>query len=248
MSKNVKITGDSREEALDILFGDASDESQVIIDLPSRGNFYPGFKGIEIKPLTFSDEQKILGSRNPQEDLVSKLLEKTISGVDVDDLVSMDKMFLLMKVREISYGENYEFSITCPACDTSVQTSLHLSDHLNIKKVPEDLEDPREIMLPKLKVKAKVRFPRSREEVLITNPDDIIKNIYRFVTSINDNKDPVFISKAIKRMHIMDVKKIVGEVSMTDYGINPKFIFECPECNYSETMSVPLDVGFFSVS
>jgi hypothetical protein len=75
-----------------------------------------------------------------------------------------------MKVREISYGENYEFNITCPACTSEIKTSLVLSEHLNMTQVPDELSQiPREIDLPKLKVKAEVRFPRSREEAFLAD-------------------------------------------------------------------------------
>jgi hypothetical protein len=251
MSQNKQIAGgskDPRDEALDALFSDPSDETQLITELPSRGKFYPSFQGVEIKPLTFLDEQKILNSKDTNTDLVSKLLEKTIDGVAVDDLLSMDKMFLLMKVRELSYGDQYEFNITCPNCNSDIKTSLVLSEHLNMNQVPEDLEDPREFTLPRLKVKAQVRFPRSREEILMADPEEAYKNIYRFVVSINGTKDPIFISKALKRMHLQDVKKIISEINKAEYGIDPKFIFECPECTHTETMAVPMDVSFFSVS
>ena len=251
MSKNKQIvgnSGDPREDALNALFVDSSDEAMVITELPSKGKFYPGFQGVEISPLTFLDEQKILGVKDGNTDIVSKLLEKSVVGVNVDDLLSMDKMFLLMKVREVSYGENYVFNITCPACASEIKTSLVLSEHLNMTQVPDELEDPREIHLPKLKVKAQVRFPRSKEEVFLSTPEDVYKNLYRFIVSINDNPDPVFVSKALKRMHIQDIKKLISEINKGEYGVNPRFIFECPECSHSETMSVPMDVSFFSVS
>ena len=71
---------------------------------------------------------------------------------------------------------------------------------------------------------------------------------YKFVVSVQGNKDPVFISKAIKRLHIMDMKKLISEIVQSDYGVDPRFVFECPECKHSETMSIPLDINFFSVS
>jgi len=119
---------------------------------------------------------------------------------------------------------------------------------LNMTQVPEDFEDPREIELPKLGVKAEVRFPRSREEVFLKDSESVYQNLYRFVISINGNSDPVFISKALKRMHIMDIKKLVSEINKAEYGVNPRFIFECPECTHTETMAIPMDVSFFSVS
>jgi len=238
----------SRESDLEALFGDYNDEPITIVDIPSKGKFYKGFQGVTISPLTFLDEQSILGSKGSKGDIVSNLLEKTIKGVKVEELLSMDKMFLLMKVREVSYGDLYDFTITCPNCDTQIKTSLALSEHLNMNQVSDDLEDPREIMLPKLKVKVHVRFPRSREEYFLNSSEELFKNIYRFVESIDGNEDPIFISKAIKRMHIMDIKKIIAEINKSEYGIDPRFIFDCPECQHSETLAIPLDVTFFSVS
>ena len=160
----------------------------------------------------------------------------------------MDKIFLLMKVREASYGENYNFNITCPNCQSDIRSELVLSEHLNMNQVTDDLQDPREIDLPKLKVKAVVRFPRSKEDVFLKDVDTSYNNLYRFVISINGNSDPVFVSKAIKRMHILDTKKLISEIGKPEYGIDPRFVFECPECSHTETMAIPLDVNFFSVS
>ena len=251
MSENKQIvgnSGDPRDAALDAMFANVKEDSLTITDLPSRGKFYEGFQGVEVKPLTYTDEQKILNVKEANTDIVSKLLEKSVQGVDVDDLLSMDKMYLLMKVREVSYGEDYQFNITCPACTSEIKTSLVLSQHLNMTRIPDDLEDPREVELPVLGVKAKVRFPRSREEVFFKESEDIYRNIYRFVVSVNNNSDPVFVSKALKRMHIRDIKKIVAEITKGEYGVNPRFIFQCPDCGHEETMAVPMDVSFFSVS
>jgi len=250
MSENKQIvggSGDPREDALNALFSNSGEESLLVIDIPSKGKFYPNFQGIEVNPLTFLDEQRIVNSKT-NEDVVSKLLEKSIKGIDVDDLLSMDKLFLLMKVREVSYGTEYGFRVVCPGCESEIKTSLCLSEHLNLNQIPDDFTDPREITLPKLGVKAEVRFPRSREEAFLSDSEGVFKNIYRFVVSINGNADPVFISKALKRMHIMDIKKIISEVVKNEYGVNPRFIFECPECTFTETMAIPMDVGFFSVS
>lgn len=251
MSNNTKIMEggkDPRESALDKLFSDYSLDSITVVDLPSRGKFYDNFQGIEINPLTYLDEQKILGSRDTNVDTVSQLLAKATEGVDVGNLLSMDKIYLLMKVREASYGDKYEFKVTCPECSTDVSTDLILSKHLNMVKIPEDMEDPRTITLPQLKAKVQIRFPRGREESLLKDTESVYKNAYKFVTSIEGTTDPVFISKAIKRLHIKDIKKIIFEILQSEYGVDPRFVFECPECKHSETMSIPLDINFFSVS
>jgi|TARA_S200002703_G_scaffold143749_3_gene136965 hypothetical protein len=251
MTENKQIlgkSGDPREDAINSLFSNTENESLFIENIPSKGRFYKDFQGIEVTPLTFLDEQRILGSRKQNADIVSDLLEKTVKGVQIEELLPMDKIFLLMKVREISYGELYKFKISCPNCEADVGTELVLSENLNMSEVPDDLEDPREFDLPKLGVKAKVRFPRNKEENYIKDAEASFKNLYKFVVEINGSSDPVFIAKALKRMHIMDVKKILAEVSRSEYGIDPRFIFECPECSHSETMAIPMDISFFSVS
>ena len=251
MGQNKQILGNSgvdRDSALDALFGDLKDDTVTITELPSRGKFYDGYQGIEIKPLTYLDEQRILTTRDGNIDLVSKLLEKTVEGVSIENLLSMDKMYLLMKVREASYGDQYDFTVACTNCSTEVKASINLSEHLNLNMIDEDLEDPRTFKLPKLGVDVSVRFPRSKDEVFLKDGESTYKNIYRFIISIDGNSDPIFISKAVKRMHIQDVKKIISETTKGEYGIDPKFIFECPECSFTETMSIPMDVGFFSVS
>ena len=209
MSKNTKIVEqgrDPREVALDSLFSDYSSDGLTVLDLPSRGKFYEGFQGIEINPLTYLDEQKILGSRDANVDIVSKLLEKSTTGVDVGSLLSMDKVFLLMKVREASYGDSYEFKVTCPECSTDVTTDLILSKHLNMVAIPEDLEDPRTITLPQLKAKVEIRFPRSREEVLLKDTESIYQNAYKFVVSIEGNRTQSLFQR-LSRDFILKIQK-----------------------------------------
>ena len=210
--------------------------------------FYDNFQGIELTALTFIDEQNILGSKDPNSDIISKLLEKTMKGIHVEDLLSMDKMYLLMKLRELSYGDMYDFNITCPSCKENIKSSIALSKHLNMNYIPEDLTDPREITLPKLKVNAKVRFPRSKEDSLFKDTETIYTNLFRFVMSINGYEDPVFISKAINKMHLQDIKTLVSEINKGEYGVDPRFLFECPSCKFEEVMAVPMSVSFFSMS
>mgnify|MGYP003627835094 FL=1 len=94
MSKNKQIAGgssDPREIALNELFSNSSDETIVVTDLPSKGKFYPGFKGVEISALTYLDEQSVLTARDGSVDIVSKLLGKSIKGIEINDLLIMDR-------------------------------------------------------------------------------------------------------------------------------------------------------------
>ena len=218
------------------------------MSLPSKGRFYKNFTGATVVPLTFEEEERILNTKGKGANIINSLIGTCVRGVPMGDLLPMDKLYLLMKIREVSYGSVYEFPLPCPACGVDIKTELDLSTHFNITEVPDDLEDPREINLPKLGVKAKVRFPRATDNVYLEESEPVMANLYRFVVSINEISDPVIIAKAIKKMHIQDVKALIKGVNMDGYGIDPRFQFECPSCDEKTLMAIPLGADFFSVS
>lgn len=238
----------SRNKALDDLFKDMPDETDVIVALPSKGKFYKTKSPIVVKPLTFEDEQKILSGKNKKDNIINQIIAKCVEGIDTNELLTMDKLYLLMKIREVSYGPIYSFEIGCPSCGQITNVALNISEHLSVNDIPEELTDPREIMLPVLKKVAVVRFPRSYDEIYLGDVEVAVKNLYRFVESIDGNTDPVLISQALKRMHIRDLKTISNEVNRNDLGLDPRFMFECPHCSYNTMLAVPLDANFFSVS
>tara|TARA_R110000782_G_scaffold184388_2_gene274669 strand:+ start:31726 stop:32487 length:762 start_codon:yes stop_codon:yes gene_type:complete len=238
----------SREDAIEALFANVPKEVEVEVQLPSKGKFYENFNGVRVKPLLFEDEQRILSTSNRGVDAVNGILRKCVDGVPIESVVLFDKIFLLMKVREISYGAEYNFPISCPKCGAGVTTTIDIAKHLDITYVEDDLEDPRTIRLPTLDVDVEVRFPRVIEESYLSDVDTIIKNLHRFVVSIADTTDPVFINTVLKRLAIRDMKTISNAILKNDYGVDPRFNFECPTCKHIEVLNVPLDAHFFSVS
>lgn len=238
---------EAREQELQKLFSNVPYETEMLVDLPSRGKFYPGFKGVKVIPLLFEDEQRILMSRNKNINPVNEIISKCVDGVEINDLLAMDKLYLLMKIKEISYGPEYKFNILCPACGANTESSLTI-DGIPVKRITDDIQDPREITLPMLKTKALVRFPRTSDEQYFGTPEMSSNNLYRLVVSLNGNTDQVFIAKALKKMHIRDIKTIEKEVNRKEFGINTTFEFECPTCNTKSTLGIPFDANFFSVN
>jgi hypothetical protein len=236
------------EDLLDRMFESSDSPQTLIVDLPSKCKFYRNASEVTINPLTFEDEAKILNSKGKGTDIINLILENCVRGISVGDLLQIDKLFLLMKVREASYGSVYKFELACPNCGDEIDTEIDVAKDLNVTYIPDNFEDPRVITLPKLNVEAVVRFPRNNEEIFFNNPETLAKNIYKFVVAIDEKEDPVFISKAIKRMHIIDVKTIANEITKGEFGLDPRFLFECPSCDHKTMMEIPLDASFFSVT
>jgi len=246
--KNQEITADQIDSDIDKLFSNILVQSEMEVELPSRGKLYKGYKGVKLIPLTFEDEQKILLARDTGYDPINEILEKCVKGVEVPELVSMDKMYLLMKVRELSYGPIYKFDYNCPKCSESSKVHLDLASELPVEYVPDDFADPQELELPVLRVKAKVRMPRNYELHYLEGIEESISNTFRFVKEIDGNSNPMFIQKVLKKMHIRDRKLISECISTSKYGIQSQFKFVCGHCNASQVVGVPFTASFFSVT
>ena len=251
MSEIRKIAGsdmNSQEQLLKDLFKNMPENETWQVDLPSKGKFYSNFTGATVTALTYQEEERILNSKGQGSEIINMLIGSCVAGVTVSELLTMDKLFLLMKIRELSYGSEYQFPIACPNCKKEIVTILELDNQFEVKEVPDDLTNPRKIKLPRLGVTAEVVFPRSRDEAYLEDSKTVLKNLFRFVASLGGVTDPVIISKALKKMHIQDIKTIIKEVNKDEYGIDPRFLFSCPSCKTSTLMAVPLGVDFFSVS
>lgn len=248
MSQLKDLASDKREQELDKLFSSLPLESEILVDLPSRNKFYKNFQDIKVKPLLFEDEQRILISKNKNINPINEIISKCVEGINVSELLIMDKVYLLMKIKEVSYGPDYKFTIICPACNENINSNIDVSKDLPINYITDDITDPIEFSLPVLNTNIKVRLPRVMDEEILNDKQNLHKNIYKIVKSLNDNTDPVFIAKAVQRMHIRDIKTILKNINMDEFGIQSTFKFVCPECGHSSLMNVPFDSNFFSVN
>lgn len=236
-----------RDSKLEKLFGEIPLETDMVVKLPTLGKFYiGGSQEVTISPIKFEDEKQLTINVRNGINPINLILSKCVNGLDSNSLLLIDKMLLLLKIREISYGETYPAKVSCPKCEVESEINIDLSK-LIVKYIPEDLTDPREITLPKLKKKVKVRFPRVSDEQFLSTQEQIYSNIWRFVTELDGTSDPVFISKAIPRMHIRDIKFILNNIMRGDLGLDPKFILQCGACGGESEMSVPINENFFSV-
>lgn len=239
---------EQRDSRLDQLFGEIPLESEITVTLPSECRFYKNAsKNVVITPIKFEDEKQLASSMKNKINPINLLISKCVKDINVDSLLLIDKLYLLLKIREISYGDKYPARISCEKCGTDSEVNINLSN-LIIKNIPQEILDPREITLPKLKKKVEVRFPRVADEGYLLNQEQIYNNIWRFVTKLDGIADPVFISKAIPKMHIMDIKFILSNIMRQDLGLDPKFIFECGFCNQESTLTVPINENFFLVT
>jgi hypothetical protein len=242
------VSDDAKAEIIKDLLKELPTDTAVEVLLPSECKVYdlidPGVP-VSIRPMTFEDEKNIVGAKKG-EDPINLVLNRCVSNVKVLDLLPMDKFFLIMKLREISYGDDYHTLLICPECRAENPTTVRLSQ-LNVNPVPDEFTDPISITLPQLKKEIKVKLPRVRDEAIFNNPEDFLDQLWRFVLEIDGHTDKSIIAAVVNKLPLKDSKTILNALK-SDYGVDTKIKFQCKDCEGISVKDLPLDASFFDVS
>lgn len=236
----------SKEEIIESLLANAPADVEIEVDLPSEGRVYNLDESngpITLRPMNFDDEKSILAS--PNSDPINTILQRCLKNIKVHDLLPMDKLYLIMKLREISYGNDYSCLLICPKCSAENPTTVLLSD-LPVNPVPDDFQDPIKITLPKIGKEATVKLPRVRDEQSFSD-GTWTDSLWRFVVSIDEYTDKSIISEVINKLPLVDVKTIVAAITTT-YGVETKVKLQCGSCGGASVVDLPIGANFFGVS
>ena len=238
---------ESMEDALDDLFSKSKSSIDQIVELPSRGMGYPGKKGkVTIRTMTFDDE-KALSESTPDQDVVNLMLDRCVEGIDVDNLYSPDKLYLLFKIRELSFGTSVKVSGPCMSCKAVNNLDVDLTQ-LNIEYADEDFEDPKSIYLPDLGKTIELKIPRSQDLASFSTKSKTLESLWRFVKKMDTYSEPTIISQAIKKLSSKDIRIILDNLVITEFGLQNRAKYICNGCGAENVVEVPISETFFTVS
>jgi len=241
---------DPNEEAIvDSILEGLPESVEMAVIPPSKCKFYtledPN-KSITIKPLTFEDE-KVLSKTKQSQNIVNVLLERCISNISVPQLLIMDKIYLLLKIREVSFGDEIQSIDLCKNCHYENTLTFYISQ-LKVNSLPDDFEIPVSVDLPTLNKTAKVRYPRVSDEEHLLDSGRMFDNLWRFVEEIDGNSKKSIIHKVIQKLPAKDLNIILKTAFGTDYGIQTKGQYECDNCGELNSVEVSVTEDFFSPS
>ena len=245
---NQQVNDSAKQAVIDEILKELPIDTAVEVELPSECRVYTledSGAPITIRPMTFEDE-KALVSAGKNDDPVNLILQRCTTNIRIPDLLSMDKLYLIMKLREISYGDDYNTLLICSQCKSENPTTIKLSQ-LNVNPVPDDFQDPITVMLPTLKKEAKVRLPRVRDEKMMVDPAVALDQIWRFVTEIDGHIDKSIIARVVDKLPLKDIRTILKAIK-TDFGVDTKIKFECTSCGGVTVVDLPIDSNFFDVN
>ena len=240
----------SDKQVIDNILANMPSTKAVAIDLPSKNKFYSltdPTQPITLRPMTFEDERSMISQQGSNSDVLNTLLERCISNIKVSQILQMDKLFLIMKLREVSYGDEYKATITCTSCKKPNEVILKLSD-MPVTEVEEDLTNPVVFELPVLKKEIKVTLPRVQDEHYFDNAELAVANLWRFVESIDGNTKKTIISEIIPQLPLKDAHTVLEWISAAKYGIDTKVRFGCAYCSFTDVMELPIGTDFFTAT
>jgi hypothetical protein len=116
----------------------------VVVELPSKGVIYPKSSPlhtgtVEMRYMTAYDEDILTNaSYLSQGILFDKLLESIIvSETPIQDIAPLDRDALIVHARILSYGKDYDVTVTDPATKKSYDRVIDLIKHKKLKLTPD---------------------------------------------------------------------------------------------------------------
>lgn len=247
-----------------------SDVPTEVIDLPSRGYFYPeghplSSGKIELKYMT-AKEEDILASQNliKQGVVLDKLLQSLIvTKINYNDLLTIDKNAVFIAARILAYGKDYDVEITCPSCTEKTNMAIDLQE-FDDKSVNWDLltkgQTTCDYTLPISKKTLTLKFlthgdEKRIEEAIkaskklskITGVDtELTTRLKHIIVAVDGNDDQAVINKTVDAMLSRDSLELRKHLKEITPDIDTTFDYTCPHCSFEQNkMALPIGVSFF---
>ena len=235
------------------------------VDLPSQGRFYPeghplhNEDSIEIKQMT-AKEEDILTSRTLLKKGVAldRLIQSLIvdKSIDPTALLVGDRNAIIISASVSGYGNNYETSVKCPACETKQKYSFDLnSANIVPGETRSDLEATDNgdgtitCILPRTQIEVVVRLLTGKEEKSLANlskSDNLVsRQLESIIVSANGDKSKKAIQYVATNLPSIDSRHLRMVLKEATPNVDLTQKFSCTECGHEQEMEVPLTADFF---
>ena len=242
------------------------------VELPSGGNFYPeghplcGQESIEIKQMT-AKEEDMLSSRTLLKKGVAldRVIESVIlnKAIDPDQMLVGDKNAVIIATRVSGYGSEYTTQVTCPNCGASQDYAFDLNEAVITNGAQENTalftnnnNGTFRTVLPRTKLKVDFRLMTGHDEKEILNQMETARKrrqheqtvtlqLRKMGVAVEDNNTNEAINYLIENMPSADSRHLRMAYKLAAPNVTLDQRFECNECEFEQTMEVPLTADFF---
>jgi hypothetical protein len=249
------------------------------VPLPSKGRFYPpshpfhNKETVAVRAMTAKDENILLNQSYVKDGtVIEKLIESCcVDHVDASTLTLGDRNALMVYIRLVGYGQDYETEVKCPNCGTVSETRFDLS-LLQINEAGEGCVDEStatyEFILPKIqrRVRFKLSFVQDEKNLMEMQKradkikktrginvaeNNVATNSLKYQIVGIEGKDGIFVEDRAKLAKFIDYIPAQDASALRQYmkdvqpGIDMGQYFECPSCQYEGRVEMPLGASFF---
>jgi len=232
-----------------------------IIDIPTKYRLYPEGTQITARPLKVLEIKKLTSINEYNADsVVNDILRKCVRGIDVNEIYSADKMYLLLWLRANSFRDNnYVVGFTCNLCDK--ESSYHFDiDNIEIDYLSDDY-DPDEIIKLSSGDTIKVKLLQIKDEIATTSfinrysslfdnsgdgIDDELLALSFMIELVNGvAMDPLKKYNYVLDMNPGDFAALTTRLQDTTVGIKPFMNVTCEECGGESQLGITFQPDFF---
>lgn len=235
------------------------------IQLPSKGRFYDGENGpingvLSIRPMTGEEEQILATPRFVRKgQAINMIFQRCIKEeFRPEQLLTIDRTYLLIYLRGISYSPNYDVELKCPECDKKFGTSIDLNS-LFVEECPESYGPTLEDILPTTKLPFGYRLSTGRDEQEINEhrdrrikmfgdaaaDDTLTYRTAQLLTHIDGIESKTELQILLKSLPISDVSYIRNCTNEPPFGVDTNIEIICPSCLQDFEVDLPLEANFF---
>jgi len=179
--------------------------------------------------------------------------------LDVGQLLSSDRVFIMLWLRSISYGNEYKFNIQCSSCQQRFEYSVDLSTHPIKEMAKGELVEPLTFTLPISKFTLTYRLPRGVDETELIKmnnavkkvnetDDSIVRRLHSLILKIERDGQELPANQIIPFIESMiagDASAFRQELEKRDAGVEDIKGIACPSCGYEFDSAIPVTESFF---
>lgn len=251
------------KELLEMIKGSSAVYEEV--QLPSGGVFYDGENGptngiVNMRPMTGEEEQILATPRFVRKgQAINMIFSRCIKeNYRPENFLTIDRTYLLIYLRGISYSPKYDVEIKCPECESKFLSTIDLNG-LYVEGCPGEYGPNLQDVLPTTKLPFSYRLSTGRDEQEITDhrerrvkafgdsaADDTLT--YRTAALLEDidgitSKNELQI--LLKNLPISDVSHIRNCINEPPFGVDTNVSINCPSCYAEFGIDLPLEANFF---
>jgi len=206
-----------------------------VIELPSRGIYYPNKKkSVKVAYLTAADEN-VLSSPSliATNKVIDELLRRKVldRDIDTDDIVEEDRQAILMFLRNTAFGTEYTINAIDPKTNLNFEFKTDLSS-IKIKDfdLKEDSNGEYSYYMEKSQATVTFNFLNKNQVDTIESiaetwngtgfPPIITRRLEMMIKSVNGNRDQMEIRNFIQNLHIKDSQDFRKFVNKNKPGID----------------------------